>query len=88
MIGHSATSLYASLNQHLIDINQQIDAVIVDVQKQIDTLPYPENVTVFDMKTSEGVPVLSVLLTAKAQLLNGMAVLKAADMTDKTSRRR
>ena len=66
MIGHSATSLYAALNQHLIDINQEIESK----QHQRDT------------DGSSDTP-LEPLLIAKAQLLNGMAVLKAADVNSK-----
>lgn len=84
---HNSDTLYAELNKHLFHLTQQIDAVMVDTQKSIDLLPYPENVTVFNMKTAEGIPVLSTLLCAKAQLLSGMAALKAADVASKQPRR-
>ena len=63
---HNTSTLYASLNQHLIDINQQIESK--QLQRDID---------------GSGDTPLEPLLIAKAQLLNGMAVLKAADMNSK-----
>lgn len=80
---HNTHTLYEELNRAHNNINQQITAVIQETDKRISVLPYPDDVTVYDMRNSDGTPVLAQLLAAKAQLLSGMAALKAADVASK-----
>lgn len=83
---HNIGGLYDALNSHLLDINNQIRAVKADLEKQIAVLPYPDGVTVYDMKGSDGRYALSELLAAKAQILSGLASLKAADVQSRIKR--
>jgi len=77
---HSTNSLYDALRDNLAQINNQIAATVEDLEKQIAVLPYPDGVSVYQMKNRDGSFVLAPLLAAKAQVLGGMAALKAADM--------
>lgn len=76
---HTAQNLYDNLANLLLEINKQIDSVKVETVKKIQAQPYPDLVTVYDMREQSGRPVLADLLVAKAQVLSGMAALKTAD---------
>lgn len=76
---HTSQALYGQLHAHLLEINKQLEETIHDLQKQIAVLPYPDETTVYMMKNRDGTYALSGLLAAKAQVLSGMAALKAAD---------
>lgn len=84
---HSTQALYDGLKRTLEEINLQIDAVEKTAKKQIAVAPYPDLYTVYDICDTRGIPVLQELLAAKAQVLNGMAVLKAADLASKQAKR-
>lgn len=84
---HHTNSLYDMLKDNLAQINSQIAATVEDVEKQIAVLPYPVDVTVYQWKNRDGSFVLAPLLAAKAQVLSGMAALKAADLQSKAPRR-
>lgn len=75
---HTAQNLYDNLGRHLLELNKQLDAVQKDVEKSIGVLPYPDQVSVYDMKTRDGRPVLAELMVAKAQVLSAMANLKVS----------
>jgi hypothetical protein len=81
---HNTQALYGALNDQLHTINEQIEAVKKRAQKQIDDFPWAtEAMTVFDVQDTTGKNVLTDLLVAKAQVLSGMAALKAADLSSK-----
>lgn len=83
---HNSNILYAALNSSQLELQEQIDAVKEDARKYIATLPYPDNVTVYQVRNRDGSPKLAALLAAKAQVLSAMAVLKAAEMQQRTKR--
>lgn len=83
---HTANAIYDNLGNTLLAINKQIDATTKDVEKQIAVLPYPDGVTVYDMKGGDGQGVLAPLLAAKAQVLSAMAALKTAEMQQRGKR--
>lgn len=85
---HSTSTLYQALNQQLIEIDEQINAMKADLQKQIEVLPYPDDVTVYQMKNRDGSFVLVDMLAARAQIVSGMAALKAADVASKSPKGR
>lgn len=73
---HSTNTLYAMLQQMLIDINEQITAIKFQVQEanqKMQTDYAPEDVT-----DANGKPVLMEMYLAKAQILSGMAQLRAS----------
>ena len=80
---HSTNGLYGMLQDNLAQINSQIAATTERTEKQIAALPYPDGVTVYQMQDRNGRGVLTDLLVAKAQILSGMANLKAADASSK-----
>lgn len=81
---HNTQALYGALNDQLHTINEQIAIVTRDAQKMIDDSPWlDETTTVMEIKQTDGKYVLTDLLVAKAQVLSGMAALKAADVSSK-----
>lgn len=84
---HNTTGLYNMLKDNLAEINRQIAATTEDLEKQIAVLPYPDLTSVYQIKHRDGSHVLAPLLAAKAQVLSGMAALKAADLQSKAPRR-
>lgn len=80
---HSHNAIYVMLNKNLAEVNTQIDAMCKELEKQIELLPYPEGVTVMEMRDRNGNYLLAPLLVAKAQILSAMAQLKSADMMSK-----
>jgi hypothetical protein len=72
------TSLINEMRTTLAQINQQIEQATRDTEKYIQGLPYPSETTIFMIKRSDGQYILTELLCAKAQLLNGIANLQAA----------
>lgn len=84
---HNTAGLYNLLKESLAEINSQIVATTEDLQKQIDVLPHPDLASVYQLKHRDGSYPLTPLLAAKAQVLSGMAALKAADLQQRTSRR-
>ena len=85
---HTSHDLYSMLNKHLAEIDKQIAAETEDAEKQIAVLPYPALVTVYQMKHADGSYILTDLMAAKAQVLSGMAALKAADLANQTKKGR
>jgi hypothetical protein len=83
---HTTQALYDALNAHNLVLDKQIENVTKEAEKHIGEWPYAEGQTVYDQRTRDGKPVLAELLAAKAQVLSGMAVLKAADMNSKAPR--
>lgn len=83
---HSAQNLYDQMTQHLGVVNRQLADMREDLDKQISILPYPEGVSHTMMRNSDGSYVLADMLAAKAQLLSGMAALKAAELANKAPR--
>lgn len=84
---HTADSIYRSLHTLSIDLERQMEVVKKDAEKYIATLPYPDDVKVDDVKDRNGRPVMLDLLVAKAQVLSGMAALKAGEMTQQAASR-
>jgi hypothetical protein len=75
---HTTNTLYDELSRALIEVDKQIKHVKEPIRQS-----YPEekrdriNVWYWTFG-QDGKPILSDLLCARAQILNGMAVLKAA----------
>lgn len=69
---HSDQSIYDQLNRTLIEIEKQIR----EVKNLADENSMP--VEGHELTSSDGQFLMTPLLLAKAQTLNGMAVLKAA----------
>lgn len=67
-----ATELQKELLETLRDINGQIASAKEETAKKIAALPYPDGVTVYDMKTTAGNYVLADLLHAKALCLSAL----------------
>lgn len=84
---HSSNSLYDMLKDTLVGINSQLAATVEDLEKKIADLPYPDEVTVYRIKNHDGRFVLTDLLVAKANVLQAMAALKAAEMQQKAAKR-
>lgn len=80
---HNTSTLYSELNKALVENEKQIGAITKDLEKRIEALPYPGEVSVYEMKNREGKHIMVDLLVARAQILNGMASLKAADLISK-----
>lgn len=80
---HNTPTLYAALNDQLVELDKQIVAMKRQLEAQIKVLPYPDEVTVYDMKLRDGSFPLTPLLAARAQVLSGMAALKAADLANR-----
>lgn len=80
---HGINVLYAEMSQAHIEIDRQIEAAHADFRKMKEQWPHMKDMTIYDMKTRDGAFVLSPLLAIKAQLLAGMASLKAADVQAK-----
>lgn len=67
----SSSELYEELRQSLLSINVQIGHVRKEAQRM--------KVSAYDLKDMTGSFMLSPLLVAKANILNGLAVLKGME---------
>lgn len=74
---HTTQTLYDQLNNTLLEINVQIRGIKKNTESYIAAHEKP-GTTVYDMKNSDGHGVLENMLLAKAQVLAGMATLKAS----------
>ena len=80
---HTTQGLYDQLAGALADVNRQLADIREDAEKQIAVLPYPDEVSPSMLKHTDGTFILERMLAAKAQILSGMAALKAAELASK-----
>lgn len=82
---HTTQALYDQLTVQLSQVNQQIDAITENFNKRNENSPYPDLHTVYSEMDRNGRPILEAMLSAKAQILSGMAALKAAELQSKAA---
>lgn len=87
MTMHTTHALYEELNRALVEINKQIEDIKLNFELRKQLREFPENADVYGLRLPTGVPILETMLAARAQLLSGMAALKAADIASKAPRR-
>lgn len=84
---HTTHSLYAELHINLNEINRQIEAIKREIELSLPEGEKPDPDIMYGLNNGSGNFLLKDLLIAKAQLLSGMAALKAADMAQKAPKR-
>jgi hypothetical protein len=84
---HTSQALYDAMRSHLSTIDSQIDAIRRDFENSGPIHHTKQESDIYRLKHMDGTYVLSELLAAKAQMLSGMAALKAADIASKAPRR-
>lgn len=85
---HNMGSLYDELHKALLDINKQIDAIKGTIGAYTEYDEETEKYVVkaldpYGQRDDDGKFILSDVLAAKAQILSGMAALKAADVASR-----
>lgn len=84
---HTTDALYTQLHMAHIELDRQISSVRDRIlMQQPDNQAVDPNVF-YRAQYPDGKFMLSELLAAKAQLLSGMAALKAADVSSKAQQR-
>lgn len=85
---HTTDGLYKELNDALIEVEKQLKHIKNDIQLQYPGVDPGKLGVAYWTRLPDGSYVLERLLAAKAQLLSGMAALKAADLASKTPKKR
>lgn len=80
---HNMSGLYDQLRANLVEIELQIKHIKNDIALEYKPEERDKINVWYWTYRSDGKPVLMDLLVAKAQILSGMAALKAADVTSK-----
>lgn len=74
----NTSSLTMELRATLTEIDRQIEAVKLNAEKYIATLPYPDRASVYQIQNPDGRYVLAELLIAKSQLLASITSLQSS----------
>lgn len=74
-----SADLMLELRTTLVEINKTIEGLKKDIEKKISVLPYPDNVTVYDWQSRDGMPMLAPLLATKAQVLQAIVALQTEE---------
>lgn len=84
---HGMSDLYTELHRTHLEINKQIEAIKNDVAMHVPEGEKPDPDVYYQLNDGRGNFILADMLAAKAQVLSGMAALKAADVSSKAPRR-
>lgn len=82
---HNVQGLYDQLRINLNEVESQIKAIKAGVTEDFERGRVMEDAP-YKIVRSDGTPVLEPMLAAKAQILSGLAALKAADVNGRVRR--
>lgn len=86
---HNDNAIYNQLNATLLQIEKQIRAAKQDIQFRVSPTPKPgkpvevPDEVLYRQKYQDGKYIMADLLSAKAQVLSAMAIIKAASKKEK-----